>query len=138
MASPAEVVAQLITDLGLAGTADWPVYVSGQPNSPDNVVTTFDISGDDKGRTMFDGKRTEWKGVQILVRSSTPEEGAARAEAIKAGVLVVVNERVSIGGDYYLISCVSVKSGVLNLGNEPDTGRAMFSLNLLVTMKEVA
>ncbi len=85
--SPCEILRQLLIDLGLGTDPDlspqqaWPVYASGEPSSPDSVITVYDTDGRDAGmRFQTTGERQEMQGFQIRVRSVDKPTGYVKAQ----------------------------------------------------------
>lgn len=140
--SPADVLAQLLTDMGLVSPSDgepWPVFVAVEPSSPDSCVTTYDTSAVDYGRLMT-GERQEHHGVQIRIRSRTHSEGYSKAKAIAEAMDTDVYwATVVLGSRTYCVQAVSRASDVTVLGKEsPTSKRSLFTVNVVLTMTRTA
>ena len=147
--SQADIVAQLLIDLGFGTdpTLDgiWPIYVTEEPNSPDNVITVYDTVGTSDGRTQFDGEMQEHHGILIRVRSTTYPIGRTKARAIAVGLdETVLRDTVGVasvlgtGTAQYFVDSVSRKGDVISLGKEsPNSKRTIFTINATVTLREV-
>jgi len=132
--SPADIIRQLLIDLSL-GTASgtWPVYVSQEPDLPDNVITTFDTAGIHDGRHMPGGEVQEHNGVQIRVRSANHAAGYTKAQTIAATLdtSVKLTAVTANSVDYQVIS-ISRRGSVIALSkNVPTSNRDVLTLNIL-------
>lgn len=133
--SPADVVRQLLVDLGLcsdpgAGFA-WPAYASAEPPAPDEAVTVYDTAGTSFGRSMATGARSENPGVQVRVRARDHRTGWAKARQIArlldTGTLW---RAVTVGTAAYCVQDFGRTSDVLALGKEvPNSKRSLFTVN---------
>lgn len=88
--TPAEIVAQLIADLGLAdvqGTGTgvaptgWTVFALHFPEDPEQAIFVKDTAGRLHGRSQPTGVTGEHYGIQVLARSS--EDPAASYRRVK-------------------------------------------------------
>lgn len=77
--TPAEIIAQMMDDLGLAdledtGTGDpltgWTVFPLHLPENPEQAILVKDTAGRLHGRSQPTGVTGEHYGIQLLVRSS--------------------------------------------------------------------
>lgn len=140
--SPADVVRRLLIQLGHGvdpPTNAWPVYASRIPSSPDAVVRVTETADRDQGRRMNDGERAEMHGVQIMVRHAEYATGFAKAREIARSLDVdVYDETVTISGAVYNVHQVSRTTGVLSLGDEPETKRSLFTVNVDVSLRQTS
>ena len=146
--SPADVIRQLLIDLAYgtssSGTADWPVYCSTLPDSPDKVITVVDTTGIHQGRLMISGEVEERHGIQILVRSAKFPSGWSKADDITVGLDAVYQAGVVMDTKSYFVHAISRSSGPIALGKEapsegsniPISKREMFSVNCTVSVRE--
>lgn len=140
--SPADVLAKLLVDLGHAidsqSAGDWPAFVNQEPNAPDKCVTTFDTTGRVGKRVHSNGYRPEFRGVQVRIRAHTQDAGWTRANRIAAALDEEVDWRtVALSGVNYLVCAVTRTSGVLPLGDEPGTKRKLFTVNGVMSIKQL-
>jgi hypothetical protein len=143
--TPAEVVCQLVVDLGLAGDGGaapvpvWPAFSTGLPDKPDDAVGVTDTAGSDDGRTMTDGEVMGLAGVQVMVRSARPRAGWAKlSEVYDALSQTVRRATVTIGAASYMVHSVSKFGDPLPLGREsPTSARRLFSFNAVVYVTEL-
>lgn len=140
--SPSDVLRKLLIDLGVGAdppATPWPIYVGGEPPSPDNAVTIYDTAGADGGRAMFAGTLLGWVGVQVRVRSSDHPTGWTKADAIQTTLAEsVYDERVTVGASTYLVHCLSKIGDVLAIGKEsPTSKRSLFTFNALMSVKQL-
>lgn len=143
--SPADVVRQLLVDLGLGidyadDRTDWALFASGEPDLPDNCITVYDTTGLDEGREMVSGERQEHHGLQIRVRSKTQAVGFAKARDISVALDEdVYQETVAVDGDSYLVWAVRRTGDPLFLGKDaPNSKRNLFTINATVSLRAVA
>jgi hypothetical protein len=137
LASPADVIAALLVDLGVGGDAaadplpGWPAYVGSEPSGPDECLTLYDVAGRDFGRSMVTGDRCEHHGFQLRVRARTHAAGYAKARAAAVAFdRDVFRRAVALGGRAYCVHSVTRTSDVLALGKEvPATKRSLFTVN---------
>lgn len=146
--SPAEVIRQLLIDLGVgtvpSALGNWPIHVAREPDKPDSAITVYNTTGRDHGRTMNDGERQEHLGIQVRVRDMNHDDGFEKAQAV-AMVLdqtvrlntVTVSDRVGTGSATYTVYSVSRTTGVIIVGEErPDSRRNIFTINAVVSLRQ--
>jgi hypothetical protein len=135
--SPAEVVRQLLVDLGCCSEpgGDWPAFAAGEPDKPDAAVTVFDTEGVERGTVMVDGELAEFHGVQVRVRAGTHAEGWPKAREIALALDGAYMEEVTLGDATYRVQCVRRAGPILALGKERGTRRTLFTINALVTLR---
>jgi len=144
--SPAYILASYIIAEAIGSMTDpvddddWPLYVSYMPDSSDiktNCGCVYDTSGVKDGRLM-EGPVTQFFGIQLKIRCSSPINGYAKAEAIAIALDAVVNDTVTIDSVVYKIKDVGRTSPVISLGVEEGTkNRRLFTVNFIVTLKRV-
>jgi hypothetical protein len=91
---------------------------------------------------MIDGSRVVFPGVQVRVRSATPDEGYAKAAAIANALDTTVRQNsvtveASAGTPTadYVIHSISRVGNVLPLGkNTPSSRRSLFVMNATLTL----
>ncbi len=142
--SPADVVAQLLMDLG--GVSDpvgdpgqpWPCWVSSERSEPDDAVTVYDTVPQDDGRAMFDGETFHHYGFQVRVRSTTHKDGFAKADALHTLMDEGFYDRVvTVDGVQYRVHSISGTT-LLSLGrNVPNDKRSLFTINAKASLKPV-
>lgn len=136
----ADVIASLLDQLD-----ETDVYVENEPDAPDAVITTYDTSPVIQGRNMTDGEVWEYFGVQVRVRAAKKATAGATARRIATLMSAVrdatvnVPDPVGTATNQYLVKCVQRTSGPLSIGREsPTSQRCLYTLNLLVTLKQTA
>lgn len=138
--SPAHVLSQVLIDLGQASDPDdgasWPVYVNGEPTSPDNCVTVYDTEGEYHGRVGIDGEIQEHYGFQIRVRSSRADDGYQKAGLIRRALAESVDHLyVLVESDNYLVYNAAKLRGIFSLGTDTPAGkRRLFTFNGLLAL----
>ena len=143
--SPADIVAQLLIDLGL-GTdpttnGTWPIYVGREPTIPDNCITVYDTAGVDDGRSMIDGETWNHYGFQVRVRSVDHRTGWVKADTISSTMAMNVLRTSTTITDSdgtktnYRIQCIARIGDTLKLGKEvPTSKRDIFTVNATMTL----
>jgi len=86
--SPAEIIAQLMIDLGLANGNEedealtgWVVFPLHLPETPDQAIQVQDTAGRLHNRTQVTGETGEHYGIQVLARS--PQDPVTAYRKIK-------------------------------------------------------
>lgn len=142
--SPAEVVRALLISLGMgtdpASETSWPIFSTGEPDTPDNCITVYDTPGIGDGRSMVDGELFTHYGFQVRVRAITALVGWQKANAIRTAMAQSVSKmRVSVDSSRYYVQCIAKIGNVLPLGR--DTGnsrRYLFTLNAVVPIRQIS
>lgn len=147
--SPADVVRQLVLDLGL-GTdpddepgEDWPVFAHSLPDLPDAAMAVTDTAGRDHGSSQLTGELFTAYGWQLRVRGVTHAGGAwQKADECRRSLSERCTQRVVTlanltGTDTtdYTVHCLHGFGQVLT-GAEPSSAgrRTVFSLNGLISL----
>lgn len=138
--SPADILRWVLVGLNL-GTdptvgGAWPIYAAGEPDQPDDCITTYDTTGTDDGRSMIDGEVFRNPGVQVRIRSTDHSTGWVKADAIFAALgQSIRNYYIVIGSTRYLVSCVTNIGNVIALGKETSsTKRSLFTINATIVV----
>lgn len=139
--TPAEILRTLFVSLGLGvepPSTPWGMYSPSEPDSPDKVITVFNVEGVSHGFTMF-GERQEHHGFQIRVRSLRPEEGFVKARAIAVAMdSTVYTDIVEISSTRYCVHSITRTSDVLDLGKEsPTSKRSIYVINGVASIKKL-
>jgi Bacteriophage minor capsid protein len=148
--SPAEVIRAVIIalELGVVASYDssgvynggnWPVFVDGEPSSPDNCVTVYDTAWRSDGRAMVTGETWHHYGFQVRIRSTTSNIGLVQADAIHRAFDELVNQMViPISPATYLVPAIS-GTNLLRLGKDtPRTKRSLFTVNGLTPILRIS
>jgi hypothetical protein len=138
--SPADILRYQLIELsqGTLPSADgsWPVYCWQEPDKPDNCITVYDTAGRMEGRVM-EGEVQIHHGAQIRIRAATQAAGHTKARAIAAALdNMDCPDNVTIGANTYQVWCVSRTSDVLPLGPDPDSGRFLFTINVVAALRQ--
>jgi hypothetical protein len=137
--SPAKILRELLIDLsagtGITDEEDWPIYVSSEPDLPDNCLTIYDTTPKSDGRAMFDGEDFKHYGFQIRIRSTDHETGYAKAESLEHVLNKdIYQETVVVGAVSYYVQCVAGTSLIVLGKNTPTTKRSLFTINGLISL----
>lgn len=137
---PADIIRQLLIDLGVSfdvTATDWPSFSQKEPDNPDNVITVFDTMGRDLGRTNPDMVRSERYGIQVRVRGGDVDATGVRARSVAMTLDSVVRRPVTIDTTSYLVLSFVRTGPVLRLGiDAPSSGRWIFVVNGLASLRK--
>lgn len=117
-------------------TSPWPVYVSQEPDTPDNVVTVYDTSGITEGRIHNDGVVPEQMGILVRVRSVDYVTGWAQMNKIvETADEKIYRNRVLVKGILYLVHSMTRRGAINSLGRFQQAGdREALTANFTVTL----
>lgn len=135
---PSKVIRQLLINLGLCSNgATWPVYATNHPETPDDSVAVFDVTGTTQGRVHDTGETQDFYGIQVRIRSASQDAGYTKARAIMdAFDLQVGLDSVTVDTDDYMVYAITRSSDLLSLGYEsPTSRRKLFTLNVKVSLR---
>ena len=142
--SPAYIMAQyLIGEAYLSdpsSSGDWKVFVGNLPDGDDvdhDAVGCMDTTPIKDGRVMETGETLFHFGCQLIIRSSDYNEGFAKADELKLFLETIQRDTETISGTVYRLDNITIASGVIALGQDGPKRRELFSLNFLVTLKEL-
>ena len=145
--SPAYIMSKYFIDEGLlddptGSSPDWPVYVGALPdgNLTDNdAVGCLDTTPVKDGRVMEDGDNIFHHGIQLILRSLAYNTGYAKIDELKENLETVNRDTVTVDGDTFRLDNVTLSTGIVTLGQEDEGSkrRELFTLNFLVTLKEI-
>lgn len=141
--SPADVLRRLLIVLGHGAdppATPWPVFVGREPDTPDSVITIRNTSGRNLGKTMPDGERQELHGVSVRVRSASYAAGYTKARQIAVALDEDIDQEVVAAGSpsrNYRVHAVHRTGDVNDLGPEEQTRRSVFTLNALMSVREL-
>jgi len=145
--SPAQIIAQLLIDLSVgtdpASETTWPVYNTSLPDSTssDNAICVYDTTGEMDSRMMIGGEWEERYGINIRIRSSDHVAGVAKMNALAVALdTQVQNAAVAMTTptSVYAVQSVSRRSGPFDNGPEPTSGRRVFTVNYLASLRQVS
>ncbi len=138
--TPAEIIQYLLIQLsqGVLPSAggDWPIHQSSGPDTPDNSIVVTQTASRQHGRTHVDGRTQEHYGIQIAVRGATTKLGSDKLWAISV-VLdeSVLRTNVDIGSSQYTVYAVT-RTSIIDAGEEQNTNRRLFTINVLVALRQ--
>jgi len=142
--SPQDVVRYLLID-NTQGTLpsdndSWPIYTDNEPESPDNCVTIYGVESRDVGRRHVDGRRIEFHGIQVRVRSMGSQTGYIKARQIAVSLDEdVLRDTVTISGSVYLVHSVDRVGDVIRLGKEkPNSNRYIYTINAVSPLRQTS
>src|ERR1700722_9361815 len=141
--APSEILRALIlapshssfTDPNLALV--WPLFVSALPDQPNAAACIFDTDGRLYSRSLGTGRNEVAYGLSFQTRSLIYSAAYQILDNVEKGQLNKVRRQtVVIGVNSYIVDCVMVQGPIISMGQD-EKRRAMFSLNLLMTLIEM-
>ena len=143
--SPAYIIAQFLIEEGIfidpSESGNWPLYVGLLPDGSDvdhDVAACLDTESIKDGRIFEDGENIFHEGFQIIIRAEEYNTGYQKAKEVTSILEVIFRDEIVISGTTYRIDNVTQTTGVVVLGQEEGSKRReLFSVNFLVTLKEI-
>lgn len=148
--SPAEIITQLVIDLGIAdgpetddGLTGWTVFPIQMEEDPDDAIQVTDTSGYMHGRSHVTGIVGEHYGIQILVRGSEDISAPYKKlksimslfdEEVQRETVILLDDDNSVNRNYR-VNAITRKSTVVPAGND---GRRYFWAANVVASIELA
>ena len=142
--TPAYIIAQYLIGEGFLTTpgesGDWEVYTGNLPDGDDvenNIVACMDTESVKDGRVMA-GENIFHYGVQLLLRSTAYNTGYAKMDDLVDALEAVDRDTVTISTSDYRLDNITLTTSIVVIGQEEGSKRReLFSLNFLVTLKEI-
>ncbi len=140
--SPADVLRYALVGLGVGTQPStdgaWPIHATNEPDLPDSCLTITDTLGTIDGRNMVGGSLAIHEGVQVRIRAATNLIGRAKASAVLDALAESIRQTsVTIGANVYVIVAVTRIGGILPLGTEEGTSRVIFTINAVVSLRQL-
>lgn len=136
---PSKVLRQLLLDAGVVSSdnaTDWFITYEGVSDTPDKQVAITTTVGKVDAEDQF-GSLDERHAFQLAVRSSEPDAGHAKAVALRAHLLAVVDRWVTVSTKSYVVHNVHGLSVIIPAGKDrPNTNRSLFTVNGYAVIKE--
>lgn len=140
-ATPATISAQVLIDFGVGNKfterhLDWSVYVSAEPDAPDQVITVYDTAGITEGRHHTDGSVPEQMGIQFRIRSIGYLAGWKKGlQLMRVLDEEVYHHEVLLDQDLqFNVHAFTRRGSLFPLGPEPEnSARDLFTVNYTVT-----
>lgn len=122
----------------VAANLSWPIYATKEPDRPDEVITTYDTTGIDEGRSQPTGEIFSQYGVQWRIRGANQRIARQKAESLRIWLSeTLYNSLVTIDGTQYLVQCFSNIGQLLDLKEIPNTKRRIFTINCTITIRRL-
>lgn len=139
--TPADLLAWVLEDRRIGRShldpGDWPVWVSGMPDEPDNAIAVYDTDPLEDGRLM-EGETLLHPGVQVQVRGTDRREAHAKMEEVRVLCDKLLGEVVTTETQSWRIQEASITSGPVSLGREEETRRYIHTINVLLTLDQLS
>lgn len=120
-------------------TADWSIFLSMTPDSPDRVIIVQETTPIILGKHQVNGQTQELYAFQITVRSEHHEVNWSRVNLITTTIESVLNQVVSISSSVYNVHGVIRASGPIHVGkNKFESKRDLHTINYLCSISQVS
>ena len=118
-------------------TPVWSGYVKFMPTDDEHTVTFYDTEPEIAGRVIATGETVRRWGVMARSRCGRDAYnlGWGKLRKIENYLTNGRNRAVSFPDARFVLHSVSVVSGPMFVGEEPETKRCLFSLNLLASIR---
>ena len=137
--SPAKIVSTWLRLMSLGSNpdnnTDWPVTYGSQPTDPDNIITVYNTVGRQDGRLMATGEVIQHPGIQIRIRATDEDTGWGKAKELCDALDALTRVDVATDEGVATIQNASRVGDIIPLGNDRETQRQLFTINLVVTIK---
>lgn len=139
--SPADVVRWLLiqTEQGVAPSSvgAWPVFVSIEPDRPDNCITVYDTEGILEGRIQTTGEVVEQLGVMLRVRSQNYPLGYSKCLNLQRELdQQIYRRQVTVQNSTYVVHSLTRRGSILAIGKDRgNSDRFIFTLNYTLTIE---
>jgi len=138
MIPPSLIVAVLLIEnlsIGTLPTAegDLPVYVSHEPDKPNECLTIYDTPGIEEVRGMQSDIVTH-HGIRVKVRGTNYNTIWQRLNSINNSFAVIDDEQVDIDGNIVTVNAITSTSTIIPLGPTSPKVRDVFVKNYIVTI----
>jgi hypothetical protein len=147
--SPADIARWLMvaenqaSDPTLSPLQPWPAYVAVEPDSPDEVYTLADTTGQTDGRDMAGGELNQHYGLQFRIRSIGEVNGRLQGESLRQwlsqGVYQALVAVAIKSPATYSVFCFSKIGQLLSIGTDtPSSKRWVHTLNCMMSVRRTA
>jgi hypothetical protein len=141
---PSDVVAVLLETAGHGkrpsqnpDVDDYVITCGAMPAEPAHAIALRDTTPEIRGRTRGFNALT-YPAIQIRVRALDYAEGWEKCVAIGNTLDAVLRETVQVGSASVLVHNCRLASGPFHLGPTDDGNREEFTINYLITAKDIA
>jgi hypothetical protein len=138
--SPAYVISKVLIELDIVNvhtSLTWPIFVTNEPDSPDNAVIIRNTAGMNIGRIQNDGSNKELHGINVKVRARNSEDLEDKANEIAVAFdKQIIRYGITVDGRGYCVHLISRTGGPpLFMGKDvPNTQRHWATVNALVSI----
>jgi len=143
MSTPAFILREALLGLELVNSPEhsdlgWPAYPRDLPDSPDNAVQLKTSTPFLEGKLMRGGILIKHPGVQLTIRGIDENTAHDKGEELeKALSESIKNLDVEADDKTYRINNVHIATGLTYIGEERDTRRHLFTINVRLTLREI-
>lgn len=148
IAGAAEILLQLMIDRGILVESvnmmpgKWQGCVGPLPPDPDNILGFIDTPPWQQGRIQRTGERVEHPDLQIMIRAESYQIGLDKGKDIEYNFLDKIGVQpangpsglgvlyATVNGIQYTVTAAFVRVPLNFLGQDKDSRRCMFSINL--------
>ncbi len=141
--TPAQIIRGLLTLFGDGSlptdNTAWPIFVEQEPAIPDNCLTIYNTPGREDGRSMIDGELLGHFGFQVRIRAALVTTGYAKAQALQDTLSQeILRTAVTIDSTTYVVQAITRISDIHSLGKMPGSSRFLFTINGLLTIRQLS
>lgn len=137
--TPAYILRTRIINDGKGTVADenraWPVYVDGDPNLPDNMITVRDTTNREVGYNQYRKEVQEQYGVQVRIRAKSVPVGFPKYNALVVAIERYINDTLIVDGVTYTFT--SYVSSHMFVGREMAVSRRpLWTINAMLIVRQ--
>ena len=118
-----------------ANPRQWPIFVDGEPNLPDNCITIRDTNNRDLGFNQPRKELQEYYGVQVRVRAKDVPTGFPKYNSLVVAIERYIRDTVTIGNVVYRLT--SYVASDMFLGKETAVSRrVIWTINAMLDIHQ--
>ncbi len=116
-------------------TGLWPIYATGEPPAPDDIIVVSDTADQYDARIQEDGSVERHYGIQVKVRTSLPRSGEAKTRAVENTMNTgFYAYHLTIDGINYIVHCFSRVRTIARGKQVPNSKLSIFTISALVKL----
>jgi hypothetical protein len=137
--TPAYILRTRIINDGKGTVTDenraWPVYVDGDPNLPDNMITVRDTTNVEKGYRQYNKELQQHYGVQVRIRAKSVPVGFPKYNALVVAIERYINDTLIVDGVTYTFT--SYVTSDMFVGREMAVSRRpLWTINAMLVIRQ--
>lgn len=116
---------------------DWSIFVSSEPDEPDNCLTIYNNRGTLQGRIHETGETVQHYGFQTKIRGKTDAVASAKGRQLMGVYDGILRYLITVDGQALRIQSITIRSPLLPMGQESKNRRQLYVFNAIATIDEV-